>query len=384
MPKTSSDNPSVLICAKAFPPVVGGVESYSEHVAHAYLRCGITPTVVTSFPGETGWQTRRYPEGEIEVFNVGEGNQPKTLLRLAQAVRRVLRKRAFTFCHATTWRAAVAFLPWRGRTPMAVSVHGREVLINPAYMRPLLAFTMDTADLIVSVSRYTKAIFEEKLPRVKGSAKSIVSFNGLSFRQEALAFEPAFDRETVRIYSFCRLVDRKNIDKAVRAVAALRDRHPDADFEYVIAGKGPLAGTIQGLIDRLGVGDCVRMTGYISDEEVLANFKSADVFLHPQIAAEEMADFEGFGLVIADAMSFGAVAIAGKDGGPADFIRHEETGLIVDGTNLDEIVNALEQVVLDKDKRREIGSAGRAYCLDRLSWDNHARDVMNDLQIPSK
>jgi len=50
----STTDKSVLICAKAFPPVVGGVESYSEHTAQAYLRCGVTPTVLTSFPGESG------------------------------------------------------------------------------------------------------------------------------------------------------------------------------------------------------------------------------------------------------------------------------------------------------------------------------------------
>ena len=378
---SSTTEKSVLICAKAFPPVVGGVESYSEHTAQAYLRCGVTPTVLTSFPGESGWTTRKYPEGKIDVLNVGTGSQPKVLARLARAARSQTRANRFTFCHATTWRAGVALLPW-GRTPRtAVTVHGREILINPIYLRPVLRRALPRFDLVASVSDYTGARLQQEFPELQNSKGRIVSFNGLSYRREACLHTPSFDRSKVRIYSFCRLVERKNLLNAVRAIALLKDKRLPVPFEYVISGTGPLADEIRAAIDRLELHDHVRMTGYLPDSQVIENFKNTDIFLHPQVAAVSDLDIEGFGLVIADAMSFGAAAVVGKDGGPSDFIEDDQTGLIVDGGSVEQIAGALERLVSDEKYRQRIATQGRAWCLDNLSWDNHVLDIMKALEV---
>ena len=275
----------------------------------------------------------------------------------------------------------MALLPW-ARTPRtAVTVHGREILINPFYLRPVLRRALPRFDLVASVSDYTGARLQQEFPDLQNSKGRIVSFNGLSYRREACLHTPSFDRPKVRIYSFCRLVERKNLLNAVRAIALLKDKRLPVPFEYVISGTGPLTDEIRAAIDRLELHEHVRMTGYLPDSQVIENFKNTDIFLHPQVAAVSDLDIEGFGLVIADAMSFGAAAVVGKDGGPSDFIEDDQTGLIVDGGSVEQIAGALEGLVSDEKYRQRIATQGRAWCLDNLSWDNHVLDIMKALEV---
>ena len=52
---------------------------------------------------------------------------------------------------------------------------------------------------------------------------------------------------------------------------------------------------------------------------------------------------EGFGIAYVEAAQYGVPSIGGIDGGAADAIDHEKTGLICDGNNLDEFIHQLIQ-----------------------------------------
>ena len=92
----------VLVIAKAFPPEVGGVESYSEFIARAYLKANVTPTVISQFKGRRGWHEINYPEGKIRVYNVGPGSQFRVFLRMRRACSSILSREKFDFLHPTT------------------------------------------------------------------------------------------------------------------------------------------------------------------------------------------------------------------------------------------------------------------------------------------
>ena len=54
---------------------------------------------------------------------------------------------------------------------------------------------------------------------------------------------------------------------------------------------------------------------------------------------------EGFGIAYVEAAQFGIPSIGGKDGGAADAIKHNETGLICDGNNLDQIYSSIDLIL---------------------------------------
>jgi glycosyltransferase involved in cell wall biosynthesis len=243
---------------------------------------------------------------------------------------------------------------------------------------------LKSVDCLIAVSNSTMQITLKTLDSVTPSGEWSVNFNGLSYRNEALRFERR-ERDgvaPVRILSFCRLAERKNIKGCLEALAILRDAGIQ-NFEYKIAGTGPLKNQIAKQIDALGLGAQVQMTGYVRDEDIPDLYRNSDIFLHPQTAADTGRDLEGFGLAIADAISFGVAAIVGKDGGPADFVKHSEYGLVVDGNQPREIASGLRLLLTNPALRDQIARKGREWCLGNLSWDRHVAQILVSLRFES-
>jgi phosphatidylinositol alpha-1,6-mannosyltransferase len=370
---------SVLICAKGYPPDVGGVQTYSEYVARAYLKSGLQPIIVSSRPGPRGWTDLAYPEGRARLWNVGSGKQALLFLRMLVACRRILRDESVAFVHPTTWRPALAVAPFRGANKMLLTVHGQEVLGPPTYLARPMRRMLRAADAVVAVSRPTLAAARSALPGENPRGDWFASFNGLSYETEARAFErPQREGNCVRLYTFCRLAERKNVSGALAALKIVRDRGID-NFRYTIAGSGPLKQRIAEEIVALGLSERVEMTGYIDEVEIPDRYRNCDVFLHPQTAPGGT-DLEGFGLAIADAMSFGALAIVGQAGGPADFVRDHENGRIVDGERVETIATALADALTDRTRSDSLAASGRAWALENLSWDRHIADILSHMQ----
>jgi len=67
---------------------------------------------------------------------------------------------------------------------------------------------------------------------------------------------------------------------------------------------------------------------------------------------------EGFGIAYVEAAQYGVPSIGGVDGGAADAIDHNKTGLICDGNNLDEIYSSINSMLENK-KYLEYGKAAK-------------------------
>ena len=374
---------SVLLLCKAYPPVAGGVETFSEQVARAYARRGIDVTVLTQTEGPGGWETRMSSDSTVRVFNVGRGNQLQVALRLRRELRRLMRATKFDLIHATTWRPALV-VPKKRRPPVAISVHGREVLATSPMIRRLAEVVLNHADHVFVVSTATQSRVIAADNRFD-ARRWIVAGNGISFPRDAAEFqrgavEPG---RPLRILTVARLIPRKNIAKSIEALQGI---HADGafDFVYRVIGGGPLLEELRARVAAHRSSNAINIEGYRDEEDLLAAYRWADVFLHPQVDTEEGVDFEGFGLSIADAMSFGNAAIAGSGAGPDDFIRNGETGILVDGEDLAAIRAALNRLALDADFRNRLAHHGRAYVLSSLSWDKHVETVLLAIEQPSR
>ncbi|HCN11494.1 MAG TPA: glycosyltransferase family 4 protein [Chryseobacterium sp.] len=87
--------------------------------------------------------------------------------------------------------------------------------------------------------------------------------------------------------------------------------------------------------------------------------------------------FEGFGMVLIEAMSCGLPVISFDcPHGPADIIANGEDGLLVEDQNVDEFEEKLKRLLFDFDLRRKMGEEARKKALEYLpehilkTWDN--------------
>ena len=81
---------------------------------------------------------------------------------------------------------------------------------------------------------------------------------------------------------------------------------------------------------------------------------------------------EGFGIAYVEAAQYGIPSIGGKDGGAADAIMHEKTGLICDGNNLDDIYSSIKKTLQNK-KYLEFGKNAKEF-VAKFEWPKIIED----------
>ena len=85
-------------------------------------------------------------------------------------------------------------------------------------------------------------------------------------------------------------------------------------------------------------------------------------------------DVEGFGMVFLEASAAGVPVIGGRSGGVVDAVEDGVSGILVDGTSLDEVAGALGRLLGDGPLRKRMGEAGPRWAR-RFAWERQAARV---------
>ena len=232
-------------------------------------------------------------------------------------------------------------------TKIVLLAHGIEVWQPlPSWKKKMLG----TLDLILPVSNFTK----EKMKSLYGlPEESFVVINNCldpflelpleKGRSATLLNRYGLKKEQPVLLTVSRMVDTeqyKGYDKVLRTMPELMKLYPG--IRYLLVGKtdGAEQQRLDQLIENLNIKEAVIFTGFISDEELAAHFRLADIFVMPS-------EKEGFGIVFIEAMFYGLPVIAGNKDGSADALCNGEMGLLTDPENIGELTNAIRQM-LDK------------------------------------
>lgn len=114
------------------------------------------------------------------------------------------------------------------------------------------------------------------------------------------------------------------------------------DVTLTMIGDGDLRADIEQQIKQRNLDDQVRLVGWRTQDQVSEHMKQADLFLMTSHHGE------GWGLVVNEAMSFGAAVIANAElGSAACLIDHGKTGLLYQDDILPELLRELVQMPLE-------------------------------------
>jgi glycosyltransferase involved in cell wall biosynthesis len=143
-----------------------------------------------------------------------------------------------------------------------------------------------------------------------------------------------------------RLTGQKDHPTLLRAFAAARARHPDAVL--AILGIGPLESETRALAGELGLDGSVLLPGRLEIRDWL---ERADVFVHSS-------RWEGFGLVLLEAMLAGLPIAATRVSAVPEVVADGETGLLVAPGDHGALASALDDLLADPARARALGEAG--------------------------
>ncbi len=208
-----------------------------------------------------------------------------------------------------------------------------------------IAISQAVADFVVEVEDAPR----DKLRVIHYGLKQTALLNG--DRQQLrrkIRREPGLDDALPVIAMACRLVEQKGVSDALQAFAGTRAEFPQA--RLLIAGDGPLRARLQNEAVQAGLGESVRFLGWREDvPEFLA---ACDVFLMPSL-------WEGFGLVLLEAMARGLPVVASRVSAIPEVVVDGETGLLAAAGDIPAIRDALLTLLRDPAMARRMGERGR-------------------------
>ncbi len=255
----------------------------------------------------------------------------------------------------------------------AAIIHGAELTVPSAVpgLRRILGRAMAGADLLFPVSDYTS----RSLARVIEKCDlPVPPRETLRARVNLQRFHPDVDvgpaakslgltRDDRVVLCFGRLVRRKGVDRAIRALPSIAARVPRTVL--VIAGTGPQERILKALAARTK--GRVVFAGRVADANAPALYGLADIFLLPVADRLWGLEAEGLGVVLLEAAACATPCVTGRSGGTPEAVIDGRTGHVVDATKQDELVEAVVRLLEQPAEAAAMGRAGRVHVAERFS-----------------
>ena len=177
------------------------------------------------------------------------------------------------------------------------------------------------------------------------------------------------------IVCVARLVHRKGQDQLIKALPSILEKFPDAIL--LIVGQGPIEQMLRNSARQLGVTHKVIFTGRVPHGDLADYICLGEVFAMPVRSRFFGFEVEGLGIAYLEASACGLPVVVGNSGGATDAVIDQVTGLLVDGTNVNEITDAICRLLADPAKAQAMGQAGRGWVISDWQLSNWSAKFNN-------
>ncbi len=174
-----------------------------------------------------------------------------------------------------------------------------------------------------------------------------------------------FDSDDQILLGVGRLVDKKGFRYLLDAAPDLMKDHPKV--RLVIGGGGDLEDELKAQAAQLGIAHRTTFTGDLAHHEVLALIAAADIFVMPSVR-DDQGNIDGLPIVVLEAMAAARPLVASDLTGIPLAVTHGETGLLVAERDVPGLRGALESLLINSDRRRQMGEAARRRIEQELHW----------------
>lgn len=186
------------------------------------------------------------------------------------------------------------------------------------------------------------------------SEKIRVLYGGVNLNK--FTYRPPQQRETQSILSMGRLVEKKGHHILMQAYKKIKDKYPNATL--TIIGSGQLEEPLKLLANQLNLGESFRLFSKLPKEQVHEEMAKADLFCAPSLESSD-GNIEGIPNVLKEAMATGLPVVSTTHAGIPELVTNHKDGILVEENNVDQLAQALEFMLENRDKWEQYTFAAR-------------------------
>ncbi len=358
----------MAMVARTVPPLDrGGIQNHVLELATALTDRGVEVTAYLlkgDYPDDLAFRVEQVPFVPLPRLTAGQ------YVSFSLAAGRRVSRADHDVVHGHSmygWGAALS-----GARPMVVTCHGTQLNEYRATRQTTRDPNHTTTDYIsYRMERYAARKADRVIAVSEENRRDVVDQYGIPedrMRVIPNGIRPerfhAASPEGPTILFVGRLHQRKGVDNLLRAMPAVLERVPEA--RLLVAGSGEREAQLKALKGELDLGDAVEFLGFVADDDLPDLYARATVFTMPSL-------YEGFGIVMIEAMASSVPVVAFNTGGAPEVIEEGVNGHLADP---DTLADRLARVLEDPAAAAAMGRRGRQLVEDRYSWEAVARQTV--------
>lgn len=233
---------------------------------------------------------------------------------------------------------------------------------------PVERFLSRYCDYLITINhedfKLAQKLHTKNVRYIPGVGVDIKSIQNTVAEKDRIRAEIGIPGEAIEVISVGELIERKNHEIIIRAIARL----DNSKLYYVICGKGALKGKLIELSRELGIENRVIFLGFRNDIPALC--LAADIGAFPS-------KIEGLGLAGIEMMAAGLPLVSSNVHGILDYVRDGETGYACPPNDADAFAEAIKKLLDDPEQTEKM----REECIRAvLPFDKeHAFKEMHDI-----
>lgn len=372
----------ILALCRWFPPAVGGVETYLENLYNAMPTANVrllAPGGSAAESYDQAFAPKRRPTVSIaRTKGLLPSERKRVLAEFLPAAWTQNRRAQYDFIHCGHIALIpVAKLISRPGQRVGAFAYGSEFTRGGWGRSRTRAY--NNVDDVFSISTVTSGQLLDR--GVDGARISLVT-PGVHTRayetagalrrseRQRLGFAP----DDVVLISVGRLhpnARHKGFDTSIMMAAELKARG-GVLTRLMIVGDGPDRARLEAMVDDLDVRDRVTFAGRLTDDQLVAAYGAADIYVMPsrQEAVSGGVTVEGFGIVFVEAAAAGLPVFATRVGGAIDAVAADVTGILSTESSPAGLAEALMPLVNDPTLRSSMGERGRLRASSEFEWSS--------------
>jgi len=314
---------------------------------------------------------RQHPN--IKIFTLDEyvkfeGSSLIKRIQQYRSLKRKLKGEKYDIIHAHFISHYTYFLT--GLNNLIISLWGKDIIWDYSYKEPIIKKMIKKAILkrVNYISTTSNFLKHTAISYFKNSEKKI---RVIPFGVKMEYFVPS--REKLSSQNV-KLVFIKHLEVKYGPMILLeafkKVVSENNNIELILVGDGSLRKDVLDFVEKNNLQSKVHYRGKVSHEEIISALDESDIFVMPSVFQSE-----SFGVAAIEASAMELPIIVTRVGGVPEVIVDHKTGLLIEPNKTEELKNAIEWLIENKEKAKQMGKYGRIFTKNNYSWDENVNQM---------